>query len=95
MDNTKISTWELVSLTSVITFTPLLVTLPRSAAEAFGTGALLHAIYIGIIVTIYFLAVFKLYKNLVDKDIFDLLLNSRGIFYEYLLRIMFVTLSNE
>ena len=72
MDNTKISTWELVSLTSVITFTPLLVTLPRSAAEAFGTGALLHAIYIGVIVTIYFLAIFKLYKNLENKDIFDL-----------------------
>ncbi|MBO5142211.1 MAG: GerAB/ArcD/ProY family transporter [Clostridia bacterium] len=72
MDNTKINTWELVSLTSVITFTPLLVTLPRSAAEAFGTGALLHAIYIGIVVTIYFLAIFKLYKNIENKDIFDL-----------------------
>lgn len=72
MDNTKISTWELVSLTSVVTFTPLLVTLPRSAAEAFGTGALLHAIYIGIVVTIYFMAIFKLYKNLENKDIFDL-----------------------
>lgn len=72
LDNTKISTWELISLTSIITFTPLLVTLPRSAAETFGTATFLHSIYISIIATIFFLIIFKLYKNLEDKDIFDL-----------------------
>lgn len=72
MDNTKISTWEFISLTSIITFTPLLVTLPRSAAETFGTATLLHAIYISIIATLFFFAIFKLYKNLEGKDLYDL-----------------------
>ncbi len=72
MDQAKISTWELICTTTLITFTPLLVTLPRSAGETFGTAAVLHAVYIAIVITLFFLAVFKLYKNLEDKDIFDL-----------------------
>lgn len=78
MDNTNITTWELATLTSVITFTPLLVTLPRSAAEAFGTAAVLHALYIGVVVTLLFLLIFKLYKGQEDKDIFDLAENVGG-----------------
>ncbi len=102
MDNTKISTWELVCLTSVVTFTPLLVTLPRSAAEAFGTGAILHAIYIGIIVSLYFWIILKLYKNQESKDIFDLAENVGGnilriltgiIVVVYLLSTAFITIN--
>lgn len=102
MDNTKISTWELVSLTSVVTFTPLLVTLPRSAAEAFGTGAVMHAIYIGIIVTLYFWLILRLYKNQEDKDLFDLAENVGGKWLKvltgivvliYLLTTAFITIN--
>lgn len=91
MDNTKISTWELISLTSVVTFTPLLVTLPRSAAEAFGTGAILHAIYIAAIVDIYFWIILKLYKNQEDKDLFDLAENVGGNFLKILVGIVVIT----
>jgi len=102
MDNTKISTWELVCLTSVVTFTPLLVTLPKSAAEAFGTGAILHALYIGIIVSLYFGLILKLYKNQENKDIFDLAENVGGnvlriivgiIVIVYLLSTAFITIN--
>lgn len=72
MYSTKINGWELISLTSIITFTPLLVTLPRSAGETFGTAAVLHAVYIAIVAAIFFFVVFKLYNKLEDKDIFDL-----------------------
>lgn len=102
MDNTKISTWELICLTSVVTFTPLLVTLPRSAAEAFGTGAILHAIYIGIIVALYFWLITSLYKNLESKDLFDLAENVGGktlkiivgiVVITYLLSTAFITIN--
>ena len=102
MENTKISTWELVSLTSVITFTPLLVTLPRSAAEAFGTGAILHAVYIAIIVSLYFGIILKLYKNQENKDLFDLAETVGGktlkiisgiIVIAYLLSTAFITIN--
>lgn len=102
MDNTKISTWELICLTSVVTFTPLLVTLPRSAAEAFGTGAILHAIYIGIIVALYFGLITSLYKNLESKDLFDLAENVGGktlkiivgiVVITYLLSTAFITIN--
>ena len=102
MDHTKISTWELVSLTSIITFTPLLVTLPRSAGETFGTGVLLHAFYIAFVILIFFLLVFKLYKNQEDKDLFDLAENVGGkplkiitgiIVISYLLLACFITIN--
>lgn len=102
MDNTKIGTWELVCLTSVVTFTPLLVTLPRSAAEAFGTGAVLHAIYIAAIVTLYFWLIVKLYKNQEHKDLFDLAETVGGrwlkvfsgiIVITYLLTTAFITIN--
>ena len=102
MDNTKISTWELISLTSVVAFTPLLVTLPRSAAEAFGTGALLHAVYIAIIVSLYFWIILKLYKNQENKDLFDLAETVGGkalkiivgiIVITYLLSTAFITIN--
>ena len=91
MDNTRISTWELISLTSVVTFTPLLVTLPRSAAEAFGTGAILHAVYIGIIVTLYFWIILKFYKNQENKDLFDLAENVGGKTLKILVGIVVIT----
>lgn len=70
--SSKINGWEIISITSIITFTPLLVTLPRSAGETFGTAAVLHSIYIAIVAAIYFFTIFSLYKGLEDKDIFDL-----------------------
>ena len=102
MDNTKINTWELVSLTSIITFTPLLVTLPRSAGKAFGTGVLLHALYISFIILFFFLLVFKVYKGQENKDIFDIAENVGGkplkvitgiIVILYLLLACFVTIN--
>lgn len=72
MNHTKISTWELISLVSIITFTPLLVTLPRSAADTFGSAVVLHSVYIAIVVALFFLLIFRLYRNLEDKDLYDL-----------------------
>lgn len=72
MYNEKINGWEIISITSIITFTPLLVTLPRSAGETFGTAAVLHSVYIAILTAIFFFIIFKLYRNLEDKDLYDL-----------------------
>ena len=91
MDNTKISIWEFVCLTSVVTFTPLLVTLPRIAAEAFGTGALVHAVYIGILIALYFWLILKIYKNQEDKDLFDLAENVGGKWLKIIVGIIVIT----
>ncbi len=72
MKNIRLTTFEVVSTLSIIGLGPVLLSYPQNAAKNFGSGAVLHYLYITLLVIIFFSIIYKLYKPFNGKDIFDI-----------------------
>lgn len=53
-------------------FGPVLLSYPQNAAKEFGSGAVLHYLYVTILVSIFYFIFYKLYKGFEGKNIFDI-----------------------
>lgn len=89
LDNLKLNTWEVVSFLCTVALMPILLTLPQYAAKTFKSGALVHAIYVAIVVYIVFSLILKLIHSLGSKDIFDTSKYVGGKWLFYIIGILF------
>lgn len=72
MENTKLSTWEIVCTLSLVTLTPVLISYPQYSSREFGNAAVLHAVYMAIVIFIFYLIILKLYSPFKGKDVMDI-----------------------
>lgn len=71
----KIFVWLLLrsfQLYRSLDFGPVLLSYPQNAAKEFGSGAVLHYLYVTILVSIFYFIFYKLYKGFEGKNIFDI-----------------------
>ncbi len=71
MNNYKLTTWEVASTLAIITLTPVLLSFPQYNSTTYGTGYLLHSIYIALVILFILGIGLKLYEPFTDKDILD------------------------
>mgnify|MGYP002624351195 CR=1 FL=1 len=72
MGKEYLSTWEIVCTLSLVTLTPVLISFPQYSSREFGTAAVLHSVYLAIVVFIFYWIVMKLYEPFSGKDIMDI-----------------------
>lgn len=72
MKNIRLTTFEVVSTLSIIGLGPVLLSYPQNAAKEFGSGTVLHYLYVTILVSIFYFIFYKLYKGFEGKNIFDI-----------------------
>ncbi|MBQ9267490.1 MAG: GerAB/ArcD/ProY family transporter [Clostridia bacterium] len=72
MGREHLSTWEVVCTLSLITLTPVLISFPQYSSREFGNAAVLHSVYLAIVVFIFYLIILKLYEPFAGKDIMDI-----------------------
>ncbi len=72
MNNEKLNVWEIACTLSIITLTPVILSFPQYSAKRYGSASVLHAVYLSVLILIFFSIVFKLYKPFVGKDILDI-----------------------
>lgn len=89
LDNLKLNTWEVVSFLCIIALMPILLTLPQYAAKTFKSGAVVHAVYVAIVIYIVFALMLKLIHSLGNKDIFDTSKYVGGKWLFYVIGILF------
>lgn len=88
--NSKIGTWESISVLGILTMTPLLLGLPTNLSERLGTGAVLNSIYVSIIFFILFFIIMSMLNKFKGKDILDISEELGGRILKYITGIIYL-----